>query len=114
MKFNREYAPDGWVYDRFGDPDIVFMARTNNYSESEMRANVGRPKSEWRTAKSTDYTDDWDAAKSRSIGAAEAASGSGQVGAGDQPSDSSGGGVGGTLDEDTLKSIYSNVAKGYT
>ena len=26
IKFNREFAPDGWNYERDGEPDIVFMA----------------------------------------------------------------------------------------
>lgn len=25
IKFNREYAPEGWDYDRFDNPDVVFM-----------------------------------------------------------------------------------------
>lgn len=25
MKWNDKYAPDGWNYEKFGRPDIVFM-----------------------------------------------------------------------------------------
>jgi len=30
IKFNREYAPEGWPYDKAGEPDIVFMTRDPN------------------------------------------------------------------------------------
>jgi len=76
MRFVREYAPESWDYDRFGEPDVVFMARTNNYSNERIRANANRPKTEWQPpAKSNDYTTDWDGAKERSRSAARQAKG---------------------------------------
>jgi hypothetical protein len=44
MRFDREYAPEGWNFDRFGTPDVVFMAyapelpaeRSENYYDPEL------------------------------------------------------------------------------
>lgn len=91
MKFNREYAPEGWDYDKYKEPDVVFMARTKGLSEEEMRESASRKRSEQeKPTKSEQYTDDWDGAKSESGRAADAAAtqGGGAGGAPDQRGDS--------------------------
>lgn len=100
MKFNREFAPEGWDYEKLGEPDVVFMARTNEVDDEQARANVQRGSKSWEVPeRSTDYTDDWDAAKQRSaeVGIARTAQtqqGAGANGAGDQSSVDAGGDAG--------------------
>lgn len=73
IKFNREYAPDGWDYEKFAEPDVVFMGLPKAFEENEARRNVNQ----FRTTKQqpepteTYYEgDQWDQAKSdsRSVG----------------------------------------------
>jgi len=73
MKFNREYAPEGWDYEQQSEPDVVFMARTKDVSEEEMRNARPREKDDYvRTAKTDRYSDDWDDSKARSRRVSEA------------------------------------------
>ena len=37
MKFNREYAPPDWNYDKYGEPDVVFMALTQKREPDNAR-----------------------------------------------------------------------------
>jgi uncharacterized protein len=64
MKFNPEFAPEGWD-DADDSPDIVFMS-WRGYHEGGPAGALARASSRatWaRPTKSEDYTDDWDAAK---------------------------------------------------
>ncbi len=73
MKFNHEFAPSSWNLHEYGEPDIVFMARTIDLSEEEMLKNAKKPKQEWTVAARTDqFTDDWKWAKHESRKSAEA------------------------------------------
>jgi hypothetical protein len=65
MKFNREYAPEGWNYEEDGEPDVVFM-RWDGYpkGKEESRARAKGPKKDWiKTPRSDRYYEDWDEAK---------------------------------------------------
>jgi uncharacterized protein len=64
MKFNPEFAPEGWDPED-DSPDIVFMS-WRGYGEGGAQGAVARASNRpgWaKPAKSEDYTDDWDAAK---------------------------------------------------
>ena len=66
MKFNPEFAPQGWDFEADDNPDIVFMS-WRGYGEGGAQAALARAanRSTWATPdKAKDYTDDWDAAKS--------------------------------------------------
>lgn len=39
LKFNREYAPEHWNYERDGEPDIIFMAHDGTNPE-QIKANI--------------------------------------------------------------------------
>ena len=74
MKFNREYAPEGWDFEKYGEPDVVFMGLPkgglSREQELEFRRRAKGDKSAWiAPAKSDAYYDDWDKAKSDSRGA---------------------------------------------
>lgn len=69
MTFNKEYAPEGWDYDKYATPDVVFMALTkepaNDIKEVfDAWAAAGKPKPE----KTDRYYagSDWDQAKTDS------------------------------------------------
>ena len=81
MKFNPDYAPPGWDYDRHDNPDVVFMARTEQAAEKagsfddiRQRVNPSNDKTRagWIThEKSTQYYDDYDRAKSDALSRAQ-------------------------------------------
>jgi hypothetical protein len=51
IKFNREFAPEGWDFETMGEPDIVFMAKTREPGT----------KTDYNTIKdNVPYVDDWD------------------------------------------------------
>lgn len=73
MQFNHEFAPSSWDLQEYGEPDIVFMARTIDLSEEEMLKNARRPKQEWTVAtRTSQFTEDWQWAKRQSRKSAEA------------------------------------------
>ena len=41
VKFNREFAPDGWPYEKLGEPDIVLMVKDPDNSISPVKMEVG-------------------------------------------------------------------------
>ena len=70
VKFNDDYAPKGWDFDRDDRPDVVFMA-WQGWPDGDRAAAISRAKSRknWRPAKKTQrYFDDWDQAKDDSRG----------------------------------------------
>lgn len=92
MEFNAEYAPEGWDFDRFGEPDVVFMAYQPDAP----------------TGKSERYYEghEWDQAKSDSRGAADyrhrSGAGGGGVGGGERGVDTgTGAAAGGPVDPTT-------------
>lgn len=46
MKFNRDYAPEGWDYDKYGEPDVVFMALKEGIGHDVAKQRV----EQWQTA----------------------------------------------------------------
>ena len=73
MKFNPEFAPEGWDFDKYDNPDIVFMS-WQGFHEGGAAGALSRAadRATWKApAKSTEYTDDWDAAKEASRQAAK-------------------------------------------
>lgn len=75
MVLAKSHSPAGWDYERFGEPDLVFMARTNGLSEGEMRENVRDRKRDTKPERTDNYTDDWDGAKAEATKRAREASG---------------------------------------
>ena len=78
MKFNPEYAPPGWNYERDDNPDVVFLARMSETaeeagSENDVRARL-KDKTKWiapkRTTKYYD-SDQYDQAKRDATAAAD-------------------------------------------
>jgi hypothetical protein len=63
LRFNRDYAPEGWDYERYGEPDVVFM-RWGGYpggrEATERRLEVP---SDWLSSKQARYYEDYDSAK---------------------------------------------------
>lgn len=59
IEFNRDYAPDGWNYDEYGEPDVVFMSykpEELSYTETDNYYNEddwGQAKQDSRGAGST-------------------------------------------------------------
>ena len=41
VKFNREFAPDGWPFDKLGEPDIVLMVKDPENTISPIKMDVG-------------------------------------------------------------------------
>jgi hypothetical protein len=74
VRFNREYAPPGWNYDKYDDPDVVMMAWEGYpHGEAATRQRLTGPKDDWLTRlESHTYFPDWDAAKADSRGAVRA------------------------------------------
>ena len=35
VAFNREYAPEGWTYETLGEPDVVFMVRSEDHGPAD-------------------------------------------------------------------------------
>jgi 8-oxo-dGTP pyrophosphatase MutT (NUDIX family) len=73
MKFNRDYAPAKWNYDQFGEPDVVFMARTIERTEDESRERYN-DKENWQPAERSETYyegEQWDEAKRASAGPAK-------------------------------------------
>lgn len=68
MKFNREYAPPGWNYERDGDPDVVFIALAEHRDPETVFRLVTQPQEKWQHVKSDKYYegDQWDEAKAES------------------------------------------------
>jgi hypothetical protein len=67
VKFNREYAPKNWDYDKYGEPDIVFMARTENITDAESKQRLANWQHTRQQPQSTGrYFDDWDTGKADS------------------------------------------------
>jgi GNAT superfamily N-acetyltransferase len=66
MKFNDDYAPQGWDYGKYGRPDIVFMA----YQGGD-RASIDQRAGSFKAYDRTqgDYFTDYDLAKAASRGA---------------------------------------------
>jgi uncharacterized protein len=84
MKFNREFAPEGWDFDKYGEPDIIFMSHRGYLNGETPQDALKRAadKSQWEApTTTTNYGDDWDAAKEQSrtnaagAGEAEASTG---------------------------------------
>ena len=72
MKFNPSFAPPGWDFAKYDNPDIVFMA-WNGYLDGGAKGAIERAASRanWiKPERTTSYGDDWDAAKSASRAAA--------------------------------------------
>jgi hypothetical protein len=105
MKFNDEFAPQNWNYERDGRPDVVFMA-WRGYPEQTGEnaiARTSRNASDWiANGPSKVYFDDYGAAKEASRRAAadaaggdhsnpDAGKGQGADATGDQPGDRAGG-----------------------
>jgi phage-related protein (TIGR01555 family) len=70
MKFNPEFAPEGWDFDKMGQPDIVFMSWRGylgkDGADAIARANTAN-RANWEApTKASEYTDDWEAAKESS------------------------------------------------
>jgi len=85
MKFNREYAPEGWDFDKYGEPDIVFMSHRGylNGESAEQALARAANKAGWEApTKSTSYGDDWDAAKEQSRTNAAGAAGKAEASTG--------------------------------
>lgn len=81
MKFNRDYAPPGWDYEKYGEPDVVFMSLTKRGDENAIRSRVSGPKEQWeKHSASSQYYSDWDLAKSDSRRAADSPGGGGRQG----------------------------------
>lgn len=74
MKFNRDYAPAGWDYERDGEPDVVFLARARDVGNDDaIRSKVYGDKAQWtKQIRSTKYYDDYDLAKRDSLEIADA------------------------------------------
>lgn len=72
MKFNREFAPPNWNYERDGEPDVVFLARTEDAGTADaIRSRVLGDKDGWtRRTRGTTYYDDYDAARRAATAAA--------------------------------------------
>ena len=73
MKFDPQYAPEGWDFDKFGTPDIVFMSwrgyRDENGAAGALAraAEGGQPGHVWEwPERSNNYVTDWDEAKDAS------------------------------------------------
>lgn len=68
MRFKREYAPDGWDFERYGEPDVVFMAwKGFDGDERAVRQRARGGPGGWRVhQRSTKYYEDWDEAKADS------------------------------------------------
>jgi hypothetical protein len=68
MKFNPEFAPQGWDFEKNDNPDIVFMS-WRGYGRDGAAGALARSadRSTWKVPEATDeYTDDWDGAKDAS------------------------------------------------
>jgi len=112
LKFNDEFAPAGWNFDRDGRPDVVFMAYRGGEPEAAVRARVNNPKLWIPEGTPAQYFDEYDAAANANKSAADAFQQSRTVGqnigayAG-TPADAAGavvrpsgsGGVGGVVEE---------------
>ena len=77
MKFNPEYAPPGWNFERDNHPDVVFLARTRDGVEEAGSADDIRGRVKDRTQwiaprRTTKYYDDYDQAKRDATAAAHA------------------------------------------
>lgn len=74
MKFNREYAPAGWNYDRDGEPDVVFLAKARDVGDDNaIRERVYGDKGRWTPQiRSTKYYEDYDQAKRDALAIADA------------------------------------------
>lgn len=72
MKFNPAYAPPGWDFAKYDNPDIVFMS-WGGYVQGGEREAIARASSrkDWiKVERTQSYGDDWDAAKAASRDAA--------------------------------------------
>lgn len=65
VKFNREYAPKKWDYEKDDTPDVVFMVLGKDVDDEEtIRKRTNGPKAGWSKGDISDkYYDDWDKAK---------------------------------------------------
>jgi uncharacterized protein len=67
MKFNPDFAPEGWDFAKHNSPDIVFMSWRGYLDKSGADGALQRAASEHSTwempERSASYGDDWDAAK---------------------------------------------------
>jgi hypothetical protein len=74
MKFNPDYAPPGWDFEKYDSPDVVFLAKTKDVgSKSEIRTRVYGPREHWIPATTgSKYYDDYDAARRDATEAARA------------------------------------------
>jgi uncharacterized protein len=70
MKFNPDFAPEGWDFAKHNSPDIVFMSWRGYLDKSGGDGAIERAKSDHSTwempERSASYGDDWDAAKETS------------------------------------------------
>lgn len=74
MDFNKEYAPEGWSYEKYGEPDVVFMGLKSRGDRDDTRERVLGGKTNWQGQKRSTQryrSEDWDQAKddSRGVGA---------------------------------------------
>ena len=67
LGFNRDYAPEGWDYDNYGEPDVVLMAyRDRGETRDQILGRVGRGRREWLQQPHAPRFEEWDdAAASR-------------------------------------------------
>lgn len=79
MKFNPDFAPPGWDFDKNGMPDIVFMSWSGHMGDGGAQGVLDRVAThhgKWPAPERSEvYGDDWDAAKQASRAAAADARG---------------------------------------
>ena len=66
MKFNPEYAPEGWDFERYDNPDVVFMGLKKTGETDDQIRDRAADKAKWKTRKITRKLyegDEWDSAK---------------------------------------------------
>jgi hypothetical protein len=65
LPFNRDYAPPDWNYEKYGEPDVVFIRwKGFDGSETSVRERATGPKSGWLPEQpSTRYFDSYDEGK---------------------------------------------------
>ena len=75
MRFSKEYAPEGWDYDKYGEPDVVFLALTEPMNEEEVMRLVATDRDDWSVIMSKKYFkgEHWNEAKIESRRAHDAA-----------------------------------------
>lgn len=62
MKFNPDYAPEGWDYEKWDHPDVVFMAYAGG-DRKQIRERIEKGGFKKYNSKQGKYVDDYDKAK---------------------------------------------------